>query len=150
MVKKDSEDTAISEFVDAVIGLRQAIKQLAQQKLRELHDREITYEMLQVLTVLWKKHAINQQEVANMIQKNKASLTPLLDNLVEMGLLTRSEDPADRRNKIITLTRKGKDYKKKFTPMINSIYRLVRGSIPDPRLVEATALLLAIKGNLIS
>jgi len=149
MQKRSSEDTAISEFVDAIISVRQTLKQLAQQKLRELHDREITYEMLQVLIVLWKKHQINQQEVANAIQKNKASLTPLLDSLVEMELLTRSEDPADRRNKIITLTKKGKEYKKKFAPMINDIYRVVKGNIPDHRLEEMTGLLLSIKENIV-
>jgi DNA-binding MarR family transcriptional regulator len=148
MPRKHNDDTAIIEFVDAIISLRQSIKQLAQQKLRELHDREITYEMLQVLTVLWKKHQINQQEVANAIQKHKASLTPLLDGLVEMGLVTRSEDPGDRRNKIITLTKKGKDYKKKFTPMINDIYRVVKGNFADDRLREMAGLLLAVKENI--
>ena len=148
MTRKHSDDTAIGEFVDAVISLRQSIKQLAQQKLRELHDREITYEMLQVLVVLWKKHEINQQEVANAIQKHKASLTPLLDSLVGMGLVTRSEDAADRRNKIITLTKKGKDYKKKFAPMINDIYRVVKGNVPDHQLREMAVLLLAVKENI--
>lgn len=148
MSRKYSEGSAIMEFVDAIICVRQSIKQLAQQKLRELHDREITYEMLQVLTVLWKKHQINQQVVADAIQKHKASLTPLLDNLVGMGLVTRSEDPGDRRNKIITLTKKGKDYKKKFLPMINDIYTVVKGNIPDEKLKELTGLLLLISGNI--
>jgi DNA-binding MarR family transcriptional regulator len=149
MPVRTSNDTAISEFVDAIISVRQSLKQLAQQKLRDLHDREITYEMLQVLIVLWKKHQINQQEVANAVQKNKASLTPLLDSLVGMGLVTRSEDPDDRRNKIITLTKKGKDYKKKFAPMIQDIYRIVKGTIGDDRLRETTDHLLAIKENMI-
>lgn len=149
MQKTIPADTAIGEFVDAIICVRQSIKQLAQQRLRQLHDREITYEMLQVLTVLWKKHQINQQEVANAIQKHKASLTPLLDSLVKMGLVTRGEDPIDRRNKIITLTKKGKDYKKKFSPMINDIYRVVKGNISDHRLEEVTGLLLTIKENIV-
>jgi DNA-binding MarR family transcriptional regulator len=148
MTKKNTADEAIVGFVDAVINVRQAIKQLAQQKLRELHDREITYEMLQVLIVLWKKHQVNQQEVANAIQKNKASLTPLIDNLVEIDLVTRSEDPGDRRNKIITLTKKGKEYKKKFTPMMDEIYLLVKGNIPDGKLKEITGMLLMVCGNL--
>lgn len=149
MQRKSADDTAISEFVDAIICVRQTIKQLAQQKLRELYDREITYEMLQVLIVLWKRHQINQQEVANAIQKHKASLTPLLDSLVKMGLVTRREDSGDRRNKIITLTQRGKDYKRKFSPMINDIYRAVKGNIPDHRLEEVTVLLLAVKENIV-
>jgi DNA-binding MarR family transcriptional regulator len=144
--KKDSE--AIVEFVDAVINARHTIKQLAQQKIKDLHDRELSYEMLQVLLVLWKKNQVNQQEVADTIQKSKASLTPLIDKLVKKKLVTRSEDPADRRNKIISLTRTGKEYRKKFAPMMTDIYALIKGKIADEKLKEATGLLLAVSENI--
>ncbi|HEX9510048.1 MAG TPA: MarR family winged helix-turn-helix transcriptional regulator [Puia sp.] len=148
MTRKQNKYDTVLGFVDALINVRQAIKQVAQQKIREWHDREITYEMLQVLIVLWKKNQVNQQEVANTVQKNKASLTPLIDNLVKIKLVTRSEDPIDRRNKIISLTSRGKEYKKKFTPMINEIYTLIKGNLPDEKLKEITGLLLIVSGNI--
>ena len=150
MKKNQKKGDAIIEFVDAVITVRQAIKQLAQQKIKDLHDREITYEMLQVLIVLWKKNQVNQQEVANTVQKNKASLTPLIDNLVKKKLVTRSEDPDDRRNKIISLTRTGKQYKKKFAPMMTELYSLIKGSIPDEKLQQTTTILLTASRNTIT
>jgi MarR family transcriptional regulator, organic hydroperoxide resistance regulator len=143
-----NNDAAVIEFVDAVITVRQTMKQLAQQKIKDLHDREITYEMLQVLMVLWKKNQVNQQEVANTVQKNKASLTPLIDNLVKKKLVTRSEDPQDRRNKIISLTPTGKQYKNKFAPMMTEMYTLIKGDIPDEKLRQAAQLLLAVSGNI--
>jgi DNA-binding MarR family transcriptional regulator len=143
--KKESE--AIVEFVDAVINVRHTIKQLAQQKIKDLHDRELSYEMLQVLLVLWKKNQVNQQEVADTIQKSKASLTPLIDKLVKKKLVTRSEDPGDRRNKIISLTNTGKQYKKKFAPMMTEMYALIKGSIPDEKLQQTTAILLTASSN---
>jgi DNA-binding MarR family transcriptional regulator len=144
MTKKKKDNDAVSGFVDAVITVRQAIKQLAQQKIREWHDRELTYEMLQVMMVLWRKHQVNQQEVANTVQKNKASLTPLIDKLVKIKLVTRSEDPNDRRNKIISLTSKGKEYKKKFSPMISEIYDLIKGDLSDEKLKEVSGVLLTL------
>jgi MarR family transcriptional regulator, organic hydroperoxide resistance regulator len=148
MIKKQKDHQAIVGFVDAVINVRQAMKQLTQQKIRERHDREMTYEMFQVLIVLWKKSQVNQQEVANAVQKNKASLTPLIDNLVKINLVTRSEDPGDRRNKIISLTNKGKEYKKKFAPVVAEIYTLIKGNMPDEKLAEITRLLLIVCGNI--
>jgi len=150
MNKKQKDEEPVIGFVDAVINVRQAMKQISQQKIRERHDREMTYEMFQVLNVLWKKNQVNQQEVANTVQKNKASVTPLIDNLVKINLVTRSEDPEDRRNKIISLTNKGQEYKKKFTPMLNEIYTLIKGNIPDEKLVEITRLLLMVCGNIAS
>ena len=149
MKKQLKEGDAIVEFVDAVITVRQAIKQLAQQKIKDLHDREITYEMLQVLIVLWKKNQVNQQEIANRVQKNKASLTPLIDSLVKKKLIIRSEDPVDRRNKIISLTRAGQQYKKKFAPMMTELYGLIKGNIPDEILQQTTAILLTASKNTI-
>ena len=150
MKKNKKESDAIIDFVDAVITVRQAIKQLAQKKIKDLHDRELTYEMLQVLLVLWKKNQVNQQEVANTVQKNKASLTPLIDNLVKKKLVTRSEDPGDRRNKIISLTQTGKQYKKKFAPMMTELYALIKGSIPDEKLQQTTTILLTASKNTIA
>jgi len=147
MIRKQKDNEAVIDFVDAVITIRQVIKQLAQQKIREWHDRELTYEMLQVMMVLWRKNQVNQQEVANTVQKNKASLTPLIDNLVKIDLVTRSEDPGDRRNKIISLTNKGKEYKKKFSPMMNEIYALIKGNMDDEKLKEMTRLLLMVSGK---
>jgi MarR family transcriptional regulator, organic hydroperoxide resistance regulator len=149
MKRNQKEGDVMIEFVDAVITVRQAIKQLAQQKIKDLHDREITYEMLQVLIVLWKKHQVNQQEIANRVQKNKASLTPLIDSLVKKKLIIRSEDPGDRRNKIISLTRTGQQYKKKFAPMITEIYALIKGNIPDEILQQTTTILLTASKNTI-
>ena len=149
MKKQLKEGDAIVEFVDAVITVRQAIKQLAQQKIKDLHDREITYEMLQVLIVLWKKNQVNQQEIANRVQKNKASLTPLIDSLVKKKLIIRSEDPGDRRNKIISLTRAGQQYKKKFAPMMTELYALIKGNIPDEILHQTTTILLTASKNTI-
>jgi len=145
-----NNDAAVIEFVDAVITVRQTMKQLAQQKIKDLHDREITYEMLQVLMVLWKKNQVNQQEVANTVQKNKASLTPLIDNLVKKKLVTRSEDPRDRRNKIISLTPTGNRYKDKFAPMMTEMYTLIKANIPDEKLRQTARLLLAVSGNIIA
>ena len=150
MKKNKKESGAIIEFVDAVINVRQAFKQLAQQKIKDLHDREISYEMLQVLLVLWKKNQVNQQEVANTVQKNKASLTPLIDNLVKKKLVTRSEDPGDRRNKIISLTPTGKQYKKKFAPMMTELYAIIKGDIPDEKLQQTTTILLTASRNTIA
>ncbi|HEY4288498.1 MAG TPA: MarR family transcriptional regulator [Puia sp.] len=148
MTKKQKDYDVVSGFVDAVITVRQAIKQLAQQKIREWHDRELTYEMLQVIMVLWRKNQVNQQEVANTVQKNKASLTPLIDKLVKLNLVTRSEDPNDRRNKIISLTIKGKEYKKKFSPMLNEIYGLIGGHISDEKLKDVSGVLLTLSGKI--
>jgi DNA-binding MarR family transcriptional regulator len=145
---KDTPNIQImSQFVDAVITARQAIKSFFMPRIKELHGHEITYEMFQVLNVLWRKSDVNQQEIANAIQKSKASLTPLIDNLVKINLVTRTEDSADRRNKIISLTEAGRLYQQKFEPMMAEFYSLFKGDLSDEKIQELTSLLLSVSNN---
>lgn len=123
------------------------MKQFIQRKVRE-HGIDLTYEMLQVLTVLWRKGKMNQQDIADNIQKNKASLTSLLDNLEKRGLVMRSEDPSDRRNKIISLTPLGLQYRLQFQPIFNEFYETLSKDVSKEKLREIGMLLNQIYKNL--
>lgn len=146
------EDTTnikvMSGFVDAIITARQSIKSFLLPRIKELNGHELTYEMFQVLHVLWSKSEVNQQEIANRVQKSKASLTPLIDNLAKLKLVTRTEDATDRRNKIISLTTEGRLYQKKFEPLLHEFYLTLKGDIPFEKLKEITSLLLQLSSNI--
>jgi len=138
----------MTQFVDAVITARQSIKSFLMPRIKELHGHEISYEMFQVIYVLWRKNEVNQQEIANAVQKGKASITPLIDNLCRIKLVTRTEDINDRRNKIISLTPEGKLYKQKFDPLMKEFYNIFQGDIPDEKIREVMAILLQASNNL--
>lgn len=146
-MENQTTNETMSLFVDAVITARQSVKHYFQQKIKETHE-QVSYEMLQVLSVLWKKQQCNQQEIANTIQKGKASLTPLIDNLARINLVIRTEDSADRRNRIISLTEEGKLYKKKFEPMMNAFYASFNANLSEEKIKEITGLLLKMSRNL--
>lgn len=146
-MKNDKTTPQIREFIDAVLNLRLGMKQFIQRKLRE-EDIDLTYEMLQVLTVLWRNGDLNQQDIANRIQKNKASLTSLIDNLQKRELVIRTEDSSDRRNKIISLTKLGIEYKEQFSPITASLYSALHQDVSKERLNEVVRLLNQMNGNL--
>lgn len=86
---------------------------------------DITYEMVKVLILLSDNKYMNQQQIADLTFKNKASLTSLLNNMEKRNLVVRNEDNADKRNKIITLTTKGKDLFSKVNPIFDEMYDLL-------------------------
>ncbi|PKK36177.1 hypothetical protein BWI96_12240 [Siphonobacter sp. SORGH_AS_0500] len=85
-----------------------AFRNFIQQKFKK-EQKDLTFEMLQVLYHLNENEGSNQQEIANATVKDKASLTYLIDNLVKRGLVHRQEDEQDRRNKRIYLTAQGSE-----------------------------------------
>ena len=61
-----------------------------------------------VLSGLVDGPAQTQARLAAAVGRDKTRLIPILDALEARGLLARSPDPADRRNKVVTLTERGR------------------------------------------
>jgi DNA-binding MarR family transcriptional regulator len=85
--------------------------------------------MHQIMNCLWKKDGINQQELANLTLKDKASMTYLIDNLTKRNLVKRAEDPDDRRSKLIYLTQRGKQLGKKVEPWVSELFSIASRNI---------------------
>lgn len=62
-----------------------------------------------VLLILRAHSPFGQQQLGRMIGVDPRNVVPILDGLVNQGLLDRQTDPADRRRRILSLTQKGKD-----------------------------------------
>lgn len=112
----------------AILQTRASFK-LAMQRSMRKNNVDITYEMLQIMSCLWKQERVNQQELADKTFKDKASLTYLINNLEKRGLVARQEDSSDRRNKLITVTEQGRILQKKMEPLLNEIYAFVAENI---------------------
>ncbi|HJQ05309.1 MAG TPA: MarR family transcriptional regulator [Nocardioides sp.] len=61
-----------------------------------------------ILSALLAGDAATQTELATSTGRDKTRLIRNLDGLEERGLVTRSPDPADRRNKVVSLTTAGR------------------------------------------
>ena len=53
------------EFGRTMSELRNHVRQFIQVKIRE-HNINITFEMLEVMSTLWRKDGVNQQELADL------------------------------------------------------------------------------------
>ena len=124
MAKSTRKVQNTREFTHLLIELRSQLRQFLQKKFRE-NNISLTFEMYQIMASLWKADCIKQQELADRTLKDKASLSCLIDNLTKRKLVTRSEDPADRRSKLISLTEKGKNLGKEVEPLVDELYETV-------------------------
>ena len=79
---------------------------------------DVTCEQWSVLVNLGKKNGQSQQELASLICKDKTSVTRLIDNMEKHSLVVRIPDKTDRRQKLIYLTKKGRDLQEKLLVVI--------------------------------
>jgi DNA-binding MarR family transcriptional regulator len=141
-----TKNQTFADFSESLTHLNNTFKSFIRQRLKA-HQIDITTEMLLVLRFLWTKNGVNQQEIADAIQKDKASLTYLIDNLTHRNLLQRQGDPTDRRNKLIVLTSDGQKLKKIIEPWIEEIYSGAVKDVKKEELETAISVFKSISKN---
>jgi len=80
-------------------------------KLLLCNNTCITTDQFRLLTFLWDKDGIAQQELVDMIGRDKSAITRMVDLLENSGFVTRILDKTDKRVNLIYLTKKGKQLK---------------------------------------
>ena len=109
---------------------------------------EITVEQFSILALLWYKEGMNQQEIANAINRDKTTITRVLENMFRKNLLVKATDQADRRSKRIFLTQKGKELQEKSLQMTSEIYMKAMENLEDKEAGIALKVLNTISANL--
>jgi len=86
------------------------------QRYRPLLEKlGLTYPQYLVLLVLWERGATTVKELADELQLDYGTLSPLLKRLAAAGLVERHRRSEDERSVEITLTQQGKMLKRKAT-----------------------------------
>ncbi|RFM31933.1 MarR family winged helix-turn-helix transcriptional regulator [Chitinophaga silvisoli] len=109
------------DLLRSMSEVRNTLRQYISVRIRE-EEVDITFELLEILAYLYKKDGINQQEIADLMLKDKSSMTYQIDGLVKRDLVKRMEDENDRRNKLIFLTEKGKGLQEVLQSWVAALY----------------------------
>lgn len=109
---------------------------------------DISPEQLTVLSLLWKKDRVTQQELCNITFKDKPNMTRLIDSLEEKGLAKRTTDQNDKRNNLIVLTPEGKAIEEKAFLVANATMRKALVNVTPQELAIGQNLLKKIFNNM--
>ncbi|MDQ1817611.1 MarR family transcriptional regulator [Massilia sp. CCM 9210] len=72
-----------------------------------LAELRLTYPQYLVMVVLWEQEGLGIKDLAERLQQDSGSITPLVKRLEAEGYLVRARDPKDERNRVLTLTAAG-------------------------------------------
>lgn len=137
----------IKEIAVYVNILNSRIKKCFFDKLQE-NGINITPEQFLVLDILWDKQSISQQNIADIIQKDKNSVTKIIDSLEKKNLVKRVVDKKDRRINKIELTEEASALEKKTTEVaINFMNDVIKG-IDNQELDLFVNVMRKLKNNL--
>ena len=138
---------SFTAFLDALALTGSAFRAYLRRRFKEC-SLDLTAEMMQVLYYLWGRDGVRQQEIANAINRDKASLTSLLDNLVRRELVERRADTQDRRNRLIVLTTKGRALELEVMPLVREMHEVAGRNLLPLQLRASLEVLEQISQNL--
>lgn len=98
----------IDRFGDRMIELLpQMIRGFAQRETNALARGKITLPQLWVLEHLSRREGCPMNELARLLRVSRPAVTGMADRMIAQGLISRQDDPKDRRIVRVRLTGKG-------------------------------------------
>jgi DNA-binding MarR family transcriptional regulator len=95
-----------------ITPLMLASRAVAAAMVRSLEsvDASVSVTQMRVLVLLWTGEPLNLSAVAEGLGVNASNASRTCDRLVSAGLVDRGELSGDRRQRVLTLTRKGRTF----------------------------------------
>ena len=106
-----AQDQDVARILDSFGGLMRA---LGRQHIGQWLEADLTMPQLKTLFVLWNLGHTTVGGLARALGVTLPTVTGILDRLVERGLVTRQEDPDDRRLVVNRLTDSGLELANRF------------------------------------
>jgi DNA-binding MarR family transcriptional regulator len=116
-------------------------------KLMKEQNLPITPEQFSVLSYLWQKDGLQQSELANCTNRNRANVTRVVDILEREGIVERRDDENDRRVFRIFLTAKGKSLRDATASCARQTIEDALNGLSKEEIDTCTRVLLKIRSN---
>ena len=122
------------------------IKYFAKELSR--NDINLTPEQYLVMDILWDAEVMSQQAIADIIQKDKNSVTKFIDSLEKKGLVYRQVNKTDRRVNNIVVSEEGMKLKARTTEVAIGMMINVLNNIKEEDLIAFDKVMNQIKDNI--
>jgi DNA-binding MarR family transcriptional regulator len=110
------------------------------QKTFSASGHKITVEQFTILAQLWYQDGLRQQEIAEAIDRDKTTVSRVLNTMIKQGLVTRVQG-IDKRERLVHLTNYGRELRDKLVTLSGQLYM---GAIADLDEKEIRAALTTI------
>ena len=100
-----------------------------------------------IIFALLKSERLTMKELAKKIDKDKSTVTALVDKLIKQGYVEKTRDAQDSRVVFVTLTEKGKELKPMFDSISDKLISIVYKNVSEKEKEDLLTTLTKIKNN---
>jgi len=111
-------------------------------------ELDVTSEQWMILLLLWQEDGRSPYQIADIIGKDRAAITRLLDGLERRNLVVRIPDKSNGRQKLVYLTSQGKKIKDKLIPLGVANIKRAQSGLTREEIENCKAVLRKLYSNL--
>ncbi|MDF2114487.1 MarR family transcriptional regulator [Roseiarcaceae bacterium H3SJ34-1] len=113
-----------------------------------LQPYDVSFGQWPFLMALWAEEGISQRELSRRLSKEEATTTRTLGRMEAEGLISRGSDPGDKRQRKISLTRKGRMLRDKLVPEALDVTAVAVAALSEKEVAALRTALKKIIGSL--
>ncbi|ARK29112.1 MarR family winged helix-turn-helix transcriptional regulator [Halalkalibacter krulwichiae] len=112
------------------------------------NDLPVTNEQWAIMIRLWEEDGLTQNRLASLTNKDSASVSRLINNMIKRDLVTRIPHPVDKRTNLIFLTNAGKSLQVAMIEQAQKTVEQISQNISDEDMKTFLKVLYQIDENL--
>ncbi len=138
---------AQEKTIETVFKLVHALK-------RQIHKHIETQQLgiapmhVRVLKIIEHHPGCTAHDISLILERDKAQVTRLLSCLINQGLITKTQNPADKRSQFLAFTDKGKEIITKVSAVDNQITQILSKDLSEKEITTFISLAERISENL--
>ena len=117
------------------------------QKSFQASGHNITVEQFTILAQLWYQDGLRQQEIAEAIDRDKTTVSRVLNTMIKQGLVFRVPG-TDKRERLIHLTNHGKQLQDQLVNLSGGLYMTAISGLAENEIRTALKTISRILENL--
>lgn len=108
---------------------------------------KVTVEQFNILTHLWYQDGLSQQRLAEIVGRDKTTVSRVLNNMIK-GDLIRKVPGSDKRERLVYLTEHGQSIQNQLVEISGQLYMKAILGIQDQNLLKVINTLVKMSKNL--
>ena len=138
----------LSESIGYLVrGVTRALRARFNRNL-EAAGLEITSDQWAILVTLQHGDGRSQTDLGYVVMQDKTAVTRMVDDLEARGLVVRIPDGADRRRRLIYLTRPGRHVYQRLLPVVEMTLAEAQQDVDDADMATCKQVLRQVMANL--
>ncbi|UNC91982.1 MarR family winged helix-turn-helix transcriptional regulator [Candidatus Contubernalis alkaliaceticus] len=122
---------------------RKAFQMLKQR----LEPYGITPPQFAVMSFLWQREGINQNQLGELMNTDNATLSGIIDRLEKVGYIKREKNLQDRRSFSLVVTEDGVKIQKELESIVMEHYKILTKPLEEDELMTLIQLLKKLKSG---